>query len=211
MNDRLTSQWATLLPEAGWLGEELLQRWQEPHRRYHGILHLEHALWALGELGGHASTERLAIWFHDAIYRGQPGTDELASARLAAERLTQAGLDAAQAFEVARLVRVTIDHSPGPDDLAGTRVSDADLAILGATPQRYRWSVDELRAETGLTGPEWAAVRSLRVRALLATPLFHTPIARASWLGQAKLNLIAELAELGDAPQSSKGAGSPAP
>jgi len=65
---------------------------------------------------------------------GTPNGDEQASAELAEHRLAAAGLPRAEVHEVARLVLITAHHSPASADLAGTRVSDADLAILAAEP-----------------------------------------------------------------------------
>lgn len=190
--------WTQLLPGQERLGADLLRRWSEPHRRYHGIQHLQEALIALGNLGGEAVTERLAIWYHDAVHTGVPGTDEQRSAELAAADLTAVGLAEPTVAEVVRLVLITTDHSPDPSDLPGARVSDADLAILAADPQRYRLSVAALRAESpGLTDTAWRAARAARLESLIAAPwLFHTRAGRARWEGAARENLIAEYQEL---------------
>ena len=189
----LAAVWAELLPGRSSLGAELLERWSEPHRHYHDTSHLRAALVALDELGGAARAERLAIWFHDAIHTGRPGRDERESAALAVLRLTDGGLAQGEVAEVSRLVLVTIDHSPAADDEAGARVSDADLAILGAAPERYRASVAALRAEAGTDADSWRAARLARLVALLAAePLFHTATGRHRWLAIARANLAAE-------------------
>jgi predicted metal-dependent HD superfamily phosphohydrolase len=183
-----------LLPGHEELGAELIARWSEPHRCYHDTSHLSAALDALVEVGGTARSERLAIWFHDAVHTGHAGRDEHDSAELAARLLSPTGLDGAEIAEVSRLVLVTIDHSPAAHDEAGARVSDADLAILAAEPGRYLASVAALRAERGPGSVlDWRAARLQRVAELLAAePLFHTPIARQRWLARAKANLAAE-------------------
>jgi predicted metal-dependent HD superfamily phosphohydrolase len=206
VTDELGRAWARLLPGQDALGAELLARWSEPHRRYHDLSHLQASLEALTELGGTGRVERLAIWFHDAIHTGQPGRDERDSAELARERLGAAGLPLADVAEVARLVLVTIEHSPPPDDAPGARVSDADLAILGAEPERYAASVAGLRAEAGAVPNElWRVTRSARLAELLAAePLFHTTTGRHRWLARARANLAAErralLAPAGERP-----------
>lgn len=58
---------------------------------------------------------------------------------------------------------------------AGARVSDLDLAILTAEPERYLSSVDAQRAELAdeLDG-DWREARLARLAKLLAAePLFH--------------------------------------
>ncbi len=196
----LARDWADLLPDHGSIGADLLARWSEPHRRYHDLSHLAHALVALAEVGGTSRPERLAIWFHDAVHTGRAGRDERDSAALAARLLATAGLAPAEISEVERLVLVTIEHAPAPADAAGARVSDADLAILGAPPEQYRASVAALRAELATEGSgDWPTVRLARVAALLAAdPLFHTAPGRALWLDQARRNLLAEQRSLGN-------------
>ncbi|WP_159796002.1 DUF4031 domain-containing protein [Puerhibacterium puerhi] len=115
----LRRRWAALWPgdaAPGLLavGDALVERWREPHRVYHGPLHLAAALDALDLLdpparpappsassapahaGGGAGTDgpgragllaRVALWFHDAVHDGEAGRDEERSAALAAELL----------------------------------------------------------------------------------------------------------------------------
>ena len=72
------------------VGQELLTRWSEPHRRYHDVDHLRSVLHIVDQLAGDAvdpDAVRLAAWFHDAVYSGRPGDDERTSAELAASIL----------------------------------------------------------------------------------------------------------------------------
>ena len=50
--DTLLARWAALLPGARDVGVELVERWHEPHRVYHGPEHLVHALDSLALLEG---------------------------------------------------------------------------------------------------------------------------------------------------------------
>ena len=73
---------------------DLLDRWGEEHRKYHGRTHLLAVLEALDLLTEPAEPPRtvvLAAWFHDAVYRGVAGQDEEESARLAEDRLRRPG------------------------------------------------------------------------------------------------------------------------
>jgi len=200
VSQALADAWRSLLPEALGLGTELLERWSEPHRNYHALPHLAHALDSLRRVGGGSPTEQLAVWFHDAVYTGTPGTDEEASAELAAARLPLSGLPPAAVDEVVRLILVTIDHSPASGDLPGARVSDADFAILGSTSPRYLASVAALRAESPrLDAQFWRAGRRERVVELLGRDfLFYTDLGRARWEPLARANLNVELTALAD-------------
>lgn len=191
----LAQRWDADWPDRPELGRRLLALWQEPWRRYHGTRHLAEAL-AASDLLGCTRVERLSLWFHDAVYRNRPGADELASAALAASWLDSVGWPKAETAEVTRLILLTGRHRPRTEDQAGARVCDADLAVLGAPPERYRESVAQLRAEQGLDESDWRAARRAVVESLLATHHYATPIGRALWGARSRANLRAELDRL---------------
>ena len=195
----LLNRWNEVLPGHDALFLDLLDRWGEEHRKYHGRTHLLAVLEALDALCHPADPPRavaLAAWFHDAVYRGVAGQDEEESAQLAEVRLRQAGLPADEVNEVVRLVLLTADHRPEPGDDAGALLSDADLSVLGGEPDayaRYRTAVREDFAHIG--DAEFATGRAAVVRQLLESdPLFHTDRGRALWLQAARRNLHGELA-----------------
>ncbi|WP_102510543.1 DUF4031 domain-containing protein [Sanguibacter massiliensis] len=87
----LAARWAALVPGADAVGEELLRRWSEPHRTYHGTAHLADCLRsvqvAAEGLGTVPRTVLLALWFHDAVHEGEAVRDEERSAQLARDLL----------------------------------------------------------------------------------------------------------------------------
>ena len=195
----LLTRWNVVLPGHDALFLDLLDRWGEEHRRYHGRTHLLAVLEALDLLTEPAAPPRavvLSAWFHDAVYRGVAGQDEEESARLAEDRLRQAGLPGPEVDEVARLVRMTADHRPEPGDDAGALLSDADLSVLGGEPDAYARYLAAVRQDFAHIGDEdFAAGRGAVVRGLLELdPLFHTSRARELWLEAAHRNLRGELA-----------------
>jgi predicted metal-dependent HD superfamily phosphohydrolase len=193
---RLRSAWADLLPGQQPLGEELLRRWSEPHRAYHDVRHLAQALQAAERLAGGAPAPAvgLALWFHDAVHDGEPGQDEQASADLAFAALRAAGAPSRLAAEVRRLVLLTADHRPEPDDAAGVLVCDADLSVLGHPPARYQVYLRDVRHEYAhVPDPDFRDGRARVVALLAARPLlFHGGTARAWWEAPARANLAAE-------------------
>ncbi|MGY2744886.1 DUF4031 domain-containing protein [Arthrobacter sp. UYCu723] len=194
----LLNRWNEVLPDHDALFLDLLDRWGEEHRRYHGRTHLLAVLEALDLLTEPAAPPRtvlLAAWFHDAVYRGIAGQDEEESARLAEDRLRQAGLPDGEAEEVARLVRMTADHCPDPGDDAAALLSDADLSVLGGEPAAYARYLAAVRQDFAHIGDDdFAAGRAAVVRQLLQLdPLFHTNRARELWLKAAHRNLQGEL------------------
>ncbi|WP_426997162.1 DUF4031 domain-containing protein [Pseudarthrobacter sp. N5] len=195
----LLNRWERVMPGHDALFLDLLDRWGEEHRKYHGRTHLLAVLEALDlltEPAGPPRTVVLAAWFHDAVYRGIAGQDEEESARLAEDRLTEAGLPAAEVEEIARLVELTSDHRPERGDDDGALLCDADLSVLGGGPEPYARYVAAVREDYAHIGDaDFAAGRAAVVHQLLELePLFHTPRARELWLDAARRNLQAELA-----------------
>lgn len=195
----LLNRWEAIMPGHDALFLDLLDRWSEDHRKYHGCTHLLAVLEALDLLTDPADPPRtvlLAAWFHDAVYRGIAGQDEEESARLAEERLTDAGLPVPEVEEVARLVRLTSDHRPEAGDSDGALLCDADLSVLGGEPEPYARYVAAVREDYAHIGDaDFAAGRAAVVRHLLELdPLFHSDRARELWLDAARRNLQGELA-----------------
>ena len=192
----LLDRWEAVLPGNQELGVELLNRWGEPHRRYHDRRHLLAVLEALADIaaGPLPRPVLLAAWFHDAVYEGSAGADEEASALLAERLLAQAGCPEPEIRETARLVRLTAGHRPEPGDTAGELLCDADLSVLGRRPADYARYIADVRSEyRQLDDAAFAAGRLLVVRHLLSLePLFSTAAGRARWQEQARRNLGAE-------------------
>ncbi|MDN5743841.1 MAG: hypothetical protein L0H31_01825 [Nocardioidaceae bacterium] len=179
----------------------LLAAYADPARGHHGLDHLREVLERLGELAAvgtpfDAVAVQLAAWFHDAVYDGERDSEERSAAW--AEDALPPYLDAAAVAEVARLVRLTEHHRPGEEDPNGHALSDADLWILAADPDRYATYVAAVRREyTQLSDDVFAAGRAEVLRALLDKPhLFHTAYGAAAWEQPARTNVEAELGVL---------------
>ncbi|MBP0451249.1 hypothetical protein J5Y04_17115 [Kitasatospora sp. RG8] len=205
--DDLLTAWTALLHRCGTdtdpepAGRELLRRWTEPQRRYHTADHLRAVLDQVDALAEHAEsadTVRLAVWFHDAVYRPDRSENEERSAALAVLALTGAGLPEQQTAEVARLVRLTVTHHPEPGDRDGEVLCDADLAVLGGSPEAYAAYAAAVREEYAFVPePDFRAGRAAVLRQLLALPaLYRTPTAHARFDAPARANLAAELGRL---------------
>jgi predicted metal-dependent HD superfamily phosphohydrolase len=190
-------------PQSIQAGERLIARWSEPHRRYHTLEHLIQVLDGVDELGGHAqdlTAVRFAAWFHDAVYDssgGNSASEEL-SARLARAELPPLGVAQQRVAEVARLIRLTSDHVVTADDGNGAVLCDADLAVLGRSPDECRAYARAIRAEYArIPDQPFRAGRAATLRGLLALPaLFRTPLARQRYEDQARRNLAAEISAL---------------
>lgn len=204
----LLDRWTRLAgPGAHPVGEDLVRRYSEPHRRYHTVDHLAYMLTVIDDLAADATdvdAVRYAAFFHDAVY-AMDGTDnEEASARLAESTLPTLDLAPETVAEVARLVRLTAGHSPTPDDRNGAVLCDADLAILAGDESAYTAYASAVRAEYAHVPDHlFRAGRAQVLKSLVEQDnLFRTPIGRARYNTAARANLTAELADL-TAPNSS--------
>lgn len=179
-------------------GMDLLRRWDSDARGYHDVEHLHEVLDRLRELGTDDPAARLAAWFHDAVYDGEPGRDEQRSAELARQELSALQVPKAVVDRVAALVLVTTDHSPAPDDHVAAALCDADLAVLAAEPDRYAAYVAGVRFEyRHLDDDTFRAGRRQVLTDLLARPpLFRTEPGRRWWEQRARRNIEAELQDL---------------
>ncbi|PZG05283.1 metal-dependent phosphohydrolase, partial [Micromonospora craterilacus] len=157
-------------------GNELVERWREPHRHYHTIEHLTAVLDVVDRYASTASRPdlvRLAAWCHDAVYdpRAPGDRNERDSAALAGTLLARAGLPAAEVAEVRRLILLTAGHLVDPADTDGALLCDADLAILAAPPPGYDRYAAAIRREYAHVPPtDYRAGRTQVLSALLALP-----------------------------------------
>ncbi|MCO1339313.1 hypothetical protein BJH93_10475 [Kocuria polaris] len=200
----LLARWSQQLPDHSHVGADLLARWSEPHRNYHGRGHLLAVLAAVDRLvaeGESAGTlpraVRLAAWFHDAVYQGVAGEDERASAELVRHLLPGVVGDA-ELEEIRRLVLVTEHHRPSPDDASGRLLCDADLEVLARPWPQYLRYVDEVRRDYArVSDADFAHGRARVLRSLLELdPLYGTATGRRLWEASARSNLARELESL---------------
>jgi predicted metal-dependent HD superfamily phosphohydrolase len=192
-------------PESLSVWSDLVQRWSEPHRRYHSLGHLAAVLGIVDAYAGLATDPdavRLAAWYHDAIYDPTRLDNEERSAQLAESELAGLGLSAELVSEVARLVRLTATHAPAADDHDGALLCDADLAILAAPAEAYVGYVNAVRAEYAQLSDElFRTGRSQVLRSLLDRPaIFTTVELRELFEEAARRNVTAELQLLSKAP-----------
>ena len=211
---RLMRAWDSLLPGHTALGEDLLERYEQPHRKYHTSVHLSEMLTALKTLykRHHTATPRavlLAAWFHDAVYEANPGEDEAASADLARTTLTPlastGSLTNREVTAIAHLIELTASHqlADGIEEYTSgalTRADaafflDADLAILAADSPRYTRYVAGVRAEYAhYTLDAFTRGRAAILQGFLnRTAIYASDTAHLLWDAPARLNLRTEL------------------
>lgn len=209
----LLDRWRTAVRSAGAspdapparAGEQLLDRWREPHRHYHTVAHLTAVLDVVDEhadLAGQVDLVRLAAWFHDAVYdpRASGYANEHDSAALADEVLIGLGVPVSSVAEVHRLVLLTAGHTVAPGDRDGALLCDADLAVLAAPAATYERYAAAIRREYAhVPEPAFRAGRAAVLTGLLALPaLFRLPPLASRWEQPARDNVRRELAALSE-------------
>lgn len=192
------------------VGQQLLDRWDQPGRNFHNLHHLADVLGRVDELAVETHDPdlvRLAAWYHGAVFNvkdtatgatNKGGEDETASAQLALAELADLGVPADKARRVAQLVNALVRHAPDITDFDCAVLCDADLAVLAAEPQRYKEYVRNIRDEYGhIPTPDYVRARIAILTKLLGRKsLFSSPLG-AAWEESARQNVTAELARLG--------------
>lgn len=185
------------------LGADLIARWNEPHRSYHSEQHLADVLLALNHLGvrGEKITPQtlLAAWFHDAVYRGEGGTDELDSAHLATESLGSLALSPALVTEVSEFIVATTPTHPVVDPPTPlVHLLDADLSIFASSPKRYAEYAGAVRIEYAhVSASDFARGRAQILGSYLEQHvIYRTAAAQELWEAQARRNVSREIEQL---------------
>lgn len=185
--------------------ETITRAYGEPGRAYHNLRHLEEMAEAYDLVQrsvGWAGPKEVfaALLFHDAVYLPGQTQNEEQSAQLAesvlAAALPPASVDLAR---VSELIRLTARHG----HLVSARLDrdtqlflDCDMAILGATDERYdeyeRAIAEEYARRVGPT--EYAAGRRAFLERLLAADhLYLSALFRESLESAARDNLFRAL------------------
>jgi predicted metal-dependent HD superfamily phosphohydrolase len=193
----LLSSWGASQDAVAGAAVDLIARYEEPHRRYHTLEHIDDMLAVADRL---AATDEVtcAVWLHDVIYDPTQTDNEARSAAFARGLLQRLDAPASLVEEVARLVESTAQHDPDDGDHNGQVLADADLAILGAPADRYERYVRDARAEYAhASDDDWRRGRAAVVRSFLDRPLlYHSWQLRDSREQRARENLRAELVAL---------------
>lgn len=210
--DRMQSQWWALLSRAGVGAEaayaafdDLAARHGEPHRYYHTLEHIAEMLRIVPRLtpaGVDPFPIQLAVWFHDAVYDTHSPSNEFDSGQYALAVLRGLGFSEETASEVVQLILST-DHRAY--DFEGAAESyrilhDADLAILGAAPERYdRYAADVRREYEWVPEEQFRDGRAKILKRFLDRPtIYLTESMKSAGEATARENLEREVERLED-------------
>jgi predicted metal-dependent HD superfamily phosphohydrolase len=153
------ARWTAACIDAGIVPSEsdyrrVRRAWRGMGRHYHTLAHLESCLRELDgarDLALRPAEVELALWFHDAVYRGWRRDNEARSADLAASMLRAAP---AESVERIRQMILATKHDDMGFSGDTALVIDIDLSILGAPPEEY------LRFEKAIRREYWWVPRA---------------------------------------------------
>lgn len=182
------------------LPASLLERYREPHRKYHNLSHIG-SLLAMAELPAFKWQAKhlvhLAIWFHDAVYDPAQKDNEARSAQLARASLSCC-LAADELAFIENAILSTTAHQPLQEEGDLLQFLDLDLSVLAAPADIYQEYSRAIRLE--YKRYPWLLYREGRkkvLRAFLNRPrLFFSQPFSSDHEKAAQKNLADELAQL---------------
>ncbi len=179
----------------------LVAAYTAPERFYHNLEHLGDMFRVIERLS--ASIEepnvlRMAVWFHDAVYDSREKDNEHRSGELAVDLLGPIGVPASAIEPIVRMIWATAHAVDAPTDRDTLVLLDADLAILGASEERYARYASDIRKEYAwVPDAEYRAGRAHVLARFLAAPrLYHSQLLFEEGEQRARANLREELARL---------------
>ncbi|MCX7423762.1 MAG: N-methyl-D-aspartate receptor NMDAR2C subunit [Planctomycetia bacterium] len=196
--DRWAAEWKQLngQPDTD-LFDELVRRYEEPHRAYHTLQHLRECFTLLDvtrETADRPHEVELALWFHDAIYDTHRSDNEEQSADLAERSMLAGRVDPASVQRVKSLIMATKHEQPcrSRDEAV---LTDIDLAILGSGQKRFAEYERQIRVEySWVPDQQFRDGRTAILRRFLERdPIFNTVPFRERFEVRAKENLAASI------------------
>jgi predicted metal-dependent HD superfamily phosphohydrolase len=199
---KLAQRWMDLFPygyqpeqlhEAAKCYTRLKHCYSDPSRHYHTLTHIERMLETQEEYFPNASLPvRLAIWFHDVVYRAGNPENESQSAHYAYVEVKNL-FSVPMAVQTASLVLVTKEHYPKTED--EQQLCDLDLISFASDTKTQESIRLHIRAEFGyLSESNWCYGRAAFLRSMLDRDrIFYTPVIYRKYEMVARSNIKAEL------------------
>lgn len=180
--DRFRTLWQRCIPcqvnmNATPIYEDLVRRYGQPGRFYHGWSHLTHCLREFDRaavLIEDPEAVELALWFHDAVYEPGAADNEKRSADLF---IQWGGIGFPPAFvdKVSRLILITM-HKQRPDEGDESYLADIDLSSFGVNWSAFLQDTWNVRKEQSHIGDAYYyPAHASFLNMLLNRPrIFHT-------------------------------------
>lgn len=160
------------------LAAELTAAYSEPHRRYHGVLHIESCLNELARVWEYAvrlEEVRWALLFHDALHDPRRQDNEARSADWACRVMGELQRPEDEKARIRAMILATA-HSSEPRTPDEALLLDIDLAILGADEAAFDAYDRSIREEYAwLAEPEYRQERARVLGSFLGRErVYHT-------------------------------------
>ncbi|MGF1534711.1 MAG: hypothetical protein ACFCUI_13495 [Bernardetiaceae bacterium] len=198
--DELLEPWAHQEQTRKRHWQEMVHRYSSPSRHYHNLRHLAHLYAELLPLQHQLHDPEAVGWalfYHDIVYAPLRSDNEARSADLAEQQLTSLGLPPETLARIRTHILATQTHtSDGDGDTA--YFLDADLSVLGASPEAYQAYAQGVRKEYWMI-PQVVYQKERKkilLRFLERERLFLTDYFWDRYQARARLNLSNEIAQL---------------
>jgi predicted metal-dependent HD superfamily phosphohydrolase len=178
----------------------IVKSYSQPQRAYHTLDHVNELITFINTSGDVKVKSMLLFtaFFHDVVYDPGSSSNETESAAIARDAMQQLLVPQEIIEDTVHLILLTKSHA-NVDRSAITYdmllFLDMDLAILGATEERYKQYAAQIRKEFKKY-PDLLYNNGRRkfLEAQLKLPLiFHTQLFREKYEVQARINMINEL------------------
>lgn len=171
----------------------LLDRFAEPHRHYHGKAHMEHCLQEFDQASSameNPDAVEMALWFHDVVYAGGANDNEEKSADLF-EGFARHALEEPFANEVSSLILDT-KHIQLPVTSNAKYTVDIDLASFGRPWPEFMADCHALRNEqTTFSHEQYYRKKCAFLNSLLARQnIYSTPHFQKRYENSARQNMV---------------------
>ena len=182
------------------LWTEIEKAYTAKARYYHNLAHLEYMAERVIRYKGSLTdfdTVMFSIFYHDMVYNIRRQDNENRSADTARDRLTQLGVPTGKITTCQQQIIATKDHNDNADKDTNFLV-DFDLAILGDTPEKYKYYTKQIRSEYSLY-PDFLynkGRKKVLQHFLKMDKIFKTDEFYSNYEQQARKNLTIELTGL---------------
>lgn len=179
--------------EAYW--KDILNRYQEPHRAFHTVNHLQYIF---NELHTVECTDSMnfSVWYHDIIYKPGSNKNKKNSAIYATAALNHLSVPKNIQHNVKIMIEATqLHHS---EDNQTQLFLDADMAILGSSSAQYSQYLKALKREFNSI-PKVLYNRGRKrfiMQTLSAEKIFNSDYFGQRYEQQARENLTNEMARI---------------
>jgi len=201
---RAQAEWSALFSKQP-AGEEILAgilaAYSSPARHYHNVEHIAEMTLLLAEYRGQFpmwEDALLATLYHDIVYDAQKSDNEEKSAARCEAELRRLGIPGMQIRSVCELILATRKHQLSSDSNTLKFFLDADLAILGAAPERYdRYAADVRKEYAHVPEADYRAGRGAVLKKFLEREnLYFSETMRGRFEERARGNIAREIKRL---------------